>query len=462
MKNNKIWAVILLSWCWWTYLALTSQMLISDDALGYRWLGQMFFHQGWTQYFITGPNREPGYPLLVAASLTLGQWTGGDYLVILKAIQLFLLGCTQLLVWRWLFLLGASSGGIMLAVGYIGISPAILNAALSMYSEILIMPIFVALIVAHVYWRQAISNQKRGMVILLSIWISLLWLGCIFVKAICWYVFLVYWILLMMVLIGKLPAGKRGWALGGWILAAGIVVGSVQSYLDLQSLYNGSHMLTDRGSQLFYTNTIRRTAVLDRQKTLAAMMCIPGEGFCNALMHKEDCWYWGISKQDQIGFAPLIRWSGSHMTHKQKDDQLMSMGFEAIRTNPGQYAFYTFLEGFKMFFWESTQVSFVLYPPWLGHLYAKSIVKNLWRLLPAVFSFWAFIVLMGQAWYRRHTNWNNNFSVIVLLLLIVLLSGMYALITIVIRYALMVGPLWVGLWVVAAQRKRIFSSGVLP
>lgn len=450
MKNYKIWAVVLLSWCWWGYLAVTSRMLISGDAIGYQGLGQMFYHQDWGTYFITGPNREPGYPLLVAASLTLGQWTGGDYLFILKVMQLFLLGCTQLLVWRWLFLLGASSGGIMLAVGYIGISPAFLNAALSVYSEILVMPIFAALIMAHAYWWRAIGNQKRGAVILLSIWISMLWLGCIFVKAICWYVFLMYWVLLMMVLIWKLPAGKRGWALGGWILAAGIVTGSVQSYLNIQFSYNGSRMLTDRGSYIFYANTVRRTAVLDRQKAFAGVLCVPGEGFCNALMRKEDCWYWGILNQDKIGFAPLIAWSGSRSNSKQKDDQLMAMGFGAIKTNPGQYALYTLLEAFKMLFWESTQVSYVEYPSWLNRLYAKGTIKNLWRLFPAIISLWAFTVLAIHMWRMRRAQWKHFFSVIVLLLIIVLLSGMYALSTIVTRYAFMLGPLWVGLWVLAA------------
>ena len=139
------------------------------------------------------------------------------------------------------------------------------------------------------------------------------------------------------------------------------------------------------------------------------------------------------------------------------DDQLFAMGFDAIRTNPAQYAFYTFLESFKMFFWESTQVSFVAYPAWLHHFYAKGIVKDLCRFFPAVFSFWAFMVLAWHAWRIRQAHWNGYFSVIVLLLVIILLSGMYALVTIVTRYAFMLGPLWVGLWVLAVQRRHIFD-----
>jgi len=457
MKINKIWVVALLTWCWWAYLAFTSQMLISDDAIGYHVFGEMLQKQGWGMYFITGPNREPGYLLLVASSLTLGQWTGWDYTAILKVIQLLLLGSTQLLVWRWLSLLRVSSAGIMLAVGYIGFSPALINAALSMYSEILIIPIFVAMILAHMYWWQAVCDQKQGKGIVLSIWIALIWLGCISVKAICWYVFLMYWVVLMAVLIWKLPAGKRRWALGGWVLAAGIVVGSIQSYLSIQFLYNGSRMLTNRGSEIFYANTVRRTAVLDRQTALAGILFVPGEGFCNALMPREKCWYWGIFNQDKIGFAPLQAWSGSRLSVYQQDQKLAAMGFEAIKTNPGQYALYTFSEAFKMFFWESTQVSFVLYAPWLQSFYAKGIVKDLWRFFPAVFSFWAFVVLVWHTWRIRHAHWNGYFSVIVLLLVIILLSGMYALATIVTRYAFMLGPLWVGLWVLAAQRRRIFS-----
>ncbi len=431
-------------------------MLISGDAIGYHGLGETFQRQDWGAYFLNGPNREPGYPLLVAASLTLGQWTGVDYQVILKAVQLILLGTAQLLVWRWLYLLGASSAGIMLAVGYIGFSPALLNAALSMYSEILIIPILVTLILAHVYWGQALCGQKRWTTVFWSIWIALLWLACIFVKAVFWYVFLMYWPLLMMVLIGKLSPGKRVWALSGWILAAVIVVASVQSYLNIQFSYNGSRMLTDRGNYIFYANTVRRTAVIDHQRALAGVLSVPGEGVCNALMRPEDCWYWGILNQDKIGFAPLMAWSQSRLSGKQRDDRLFAMGFDAIKTNPGQYVLYTFFEAFKMLFWESTQVSYVQYPPWLEGLYAKGIVKNLWRLFPALISLWAFMALVVHMWGLRQAQWDRSFSVIVLLLVIVLLSGMYALATIVTRYAFMFGPLWIGLWVLAAERRRIF------
>ena len=457
MRNHKIWAVIVLAWCWWGYLAATSQMLISADAIGYHNLGVMFQKQDWGTYFLTGPNREPGYPLLVAAGLALGQWTGVDYQIILKIAQLFLLGAAQLLVWRWLFLLGAPAAGIMVAVGYIGFSPALINAALSMYSEILIIPILVSFVLAHMYWWPAVVDGKRWKAIFLSSWIALLWLACIFIKAVFWYVFLVYWVLVMMALVWKLPAAKRGWALGGWVLAAVIVGGSVQSYLNIQAFYNGSRMLTDRGSYLFYANTVRRTAALSSGRALAGALSIPGEGVCNALMRKEDCWYWGIANQDEIGFAPLKAWSSSRLNGQQRDDRLFALGSAAIKTNPCQYALYTFFESFKMLFWESTQVSFVQYPPWLNKLYAKGLVKNIWRLVPAMISAWAFVVLVVHGWGLRQEPWRKYFSVMVVLLVIVLLSGVYSLATIVTRYAFMFGPLWAGLWVLAAHRRRIFQ-----
>ena len=134
MNSLKICLVVALTWGWWVYLALHSQMLISGDAIGYQNLGNLFYHGDWGTYFITGPNREPGYPLLVALSMRVADWFHLDQLTVLKFMQLFLLACTQLFVWTWLCRLGVSVGGTMLAVGYIGFSPALLNAALSMYS----------------------------------------------------------------------------------------------------------------------------------------------------------------------------------------------------------------------------------------------------------------------------------------------------------------------------------------
>jgi len=458
MKFNKIWIAVALSWCWWIYLGLTSQMLVSGDALGYHYLADMLNQQGWGEYFTTGPNREPGYPLLVATSLKLGQWTGMDHLAILKAIQLALLGCAQLMVWRWLLLLGVSSTGIMLAVAYIGFSPALLNAALSMYSEILIIPLWIALILAHTCWWQAIMDKKRWLPALMPLWIAVIWLACIAIKAIAWYVFLMYWAVMAAVLVWKLPKGTHKRVLGGWVLMAAIVVGSIQSYTQLQFLYNGSRMLTDRGTYLFYANAIRRTAVLDRQKVLAAVTAVPGEGLCYALMRQEDCLYWGINNQDVIGFAQLAALQSQGYKGKQKDDRMFKMGFEAIKTNPPQYAFFTFLEACKIFFWESTQVSFVLYPPWLKELYVNGMVKNAFRLVPAMAGIWAFIVLVLRLWKLRRAPWGiQELSALVLLLVIVFVAGMYALATLVVRYAFMLGPLWVGLWALAAQRRRIFK-----
>ena len=87
--------IFLLSLCYWIYLACTTTMYISCDAIGYQGLGQLLKEKGFIAYFKTGPNREPIYPLLVALSMHWASFTGIAYTKIMAffgvSILLFIL-----------------------------------------------------------------------------------------------------------------------------------------------------------------------------------------------------------------------------------------------------------------------------------------------------------------------------------------------------------------------------------
>src|SRR5271167_242296 len=64
---------------YWTYLTLTTNFVMIFDSEGYYSLARFFYDGQWMQYFQTGPNREPLYPLMVAFSMCAGKWLGISY-----------------------------------------------------------------------------------------------------------------------------------------------------------------------------------------------------------------------------------------------------------------------------------------------------------------------------------------------------------------------------------------------
>jgi hypothetical protein len=69
MKNknplqNPFHLAFLASFIYWIYLTLTSHMIIEYDAINYEKMGKILAEKGWLEYFLSGPNREPLYPLL--------------------------------------------------------------------------------------------------------------------------------------------------------------------------------------------------------------------------------------------------------------------------------------------------------------------------------------------------------------------------------------------------------------
>ena len=56
---------------YWIYLLFSSQMVIQYDSLDYEQLGRILKQDGWLEYFKTGPNREPIYPLLISWAMRI-------------------------------------------------------------------------------------------------------------------------------------------------------------------------------------------------------------------------------------------------------------------------------------------------------------------------------------------------------------------------------------------------------
>ena len=156
---SAIMAAFLLSFCYWIYLALTSHMIIQFDAIGYEHLGSRIHNQEWIEYFRTGPNREPLYPLLISLSKDLGNVLSVPFSTIQTFIQVILLFSTQLLVYLFLKKFDINTVISALTLFYIGVSPALVNATFSLFSEIASFPIVLGLIWVNVKsWRAVQDN----------------------------------------------------------------------------------------------------------------------------------------------------------------------------------------------------------------------------------------------------------------------------------------------------------------
>src|SRR5437867_3879842 len=134
--NLPLLACFLIPIGYWIYLLLTAKTIIVFDSVEYEHLGNMLYHQGWVEYFKTGPNREPLYPLFIAFSMKLADVFSLPYILILKVIQISILFLSQCLIYRLLKRLQIRETIVGLTILYWGISPAIVNSALSLYSEV--------------------------------------------------------------------------------------------------------------------------------------------------------------------------------------------------------------------------------------------------------------------------------------------------------------------------------------
>jgi len=136
--------IFLLSLGYWLYLAFCTRMIIVYDCIEYRYLGKFLLTKGLIGYLKAGPLREPLYPLLVAASMGLEQLTGLAYVQIMAGFGVLILLLSQVLTYTILRLLNIRQWITASVLIYFAVSPSLNNAAFSLFSEIVELPLFYA------------------------------------------------------------------------------------------------------------------------------------------------------------------------------------------------------------------------------------------------------------------------------------------------------------------------------
>ncbi|MCK5581076.1 MAG: hypothetical protein KAJ18_07355 [Candidatus Omnitrophica bacterium] len=401
-KKRKIFPFVframIISVLYWIYIGFLSQIIIFHDSFGYEQLGRLLNHQGWGAYFMSGPNREPIYPFLVSLAMRVGENFSVSYLSIQKIFQLGILFLTQILMAVVLKKLKVSDFFIALAVLYLGFSPAILNSALRLYSEIVAYPIVLLIVLLGARaWRCVLIKKEKkggGQVVLSGLFLGLSFVAMTFVKGI--FELVVPLMLFSMWICSFVQKDKGVWKRCSILILSVIVAfyGFIILYKLANKYYNGQFTLTNRGAYAFYGNTARRAEKLTARRLKTALAYSSGHEVCNALLDDEDCMFWHYSKSDHFGFSKMKELRDSGLNPEEVNKQLLRLSVQGIMQHPFQVTLLMGVESIKMFFWEFRSMAYVVYPDWVSNLYGCMPFNYGLSFLLALLSFLALLYVI--------------------------------------------------------------------
>lgn len=440
----QLLSVFLICFCYWGYHYANSTMLISQDAIGYEEIATVMKNEGLKGYLKDDLTREPLYPLTISYSMRIAEIVGMPYQKIQMLFQFGALFITQVLLYYLLTVLKIDSRIKNFTVLYYGFSPAILNSALSLYSEIAALP-FVLLIVISAYksWDSAPNGSYLSLVSD-SILTAIAFLGAIFVKAIFQYIFLLY-IIIFLIRIGVAALKKNMKLATNMIvyvfLSVSIVGGSCIYYRYLNLKYNGHFDFANRYDSLLYGNAGKRTEKLDGKKFMAHIVSIPGENFCRRFYSADECDYCTFKYADYYR-GTFLNQHLIQLPHNQWQTKTLKLTIEKIFEKPVQYAVLTILEALKMGFWESTNIGFVDYPPFIDRFYENGIIRNGIRLFVSVLTYvsliyaFVFVIMNYKKGNRSDEVITIRLKILAFVFLIIMsFTALYSLFSILTRFS---------------------------
>ncbi len=454
--------IVLFSILYWCYLGLIAQPIIFHDSLGYERMGARIHHEGWTQYFERGPNPEPVYPFLISVAVSLGERFSLPYVTPLKFMQVLLLLASQLLLLKILkefkmpHLITAS------ILSYFAISPALVNSAFRVFSEIAAYPaILCVLLVSAKAWhflKTNSDNLKKLKTTFYALLFSFSCLAMTFTKSVFELITPILLIPFIIFAAKKVYKKRKQAAISSVLF---IIIFSffyfipIHQYKMLNKKHNGMYALTDRGPWALYGNIMRRSEKLTLKRFLAGLAYTPGSGVCQTFFDDETCRFWSYEPSDHYGRTKLAELSAK-MSRPETNKELLNLSTKAFFQNPIQHLILMHVESIKMFFWESTKSGMVIYPQWLEKLYALTPICIILSGSTAFLSLFALFFSLSFLWKnkKRHTKRTSLmfFTTLLLLYYIVLHSFFFVLP----RYAYPIAPLH--LIAIAFLLNQIFYS----
>jgi len=443
--------VFLISLAYWGYLIFASQMQISWDAIGYEELGSMIHHKGWKEFLKTGPQREPLYPLTVATSMKIGDFFSISYQLPQRVIQVIFLFITQVLILLVLNKLRVNNAMKLIALLYFGFSPAIVNSGFALYSEIIILPFVVAVVLLGVLSWQAIQAKGFRSVVILSVVTSCLFVLITFGKAIFQHVFTFFLIPYILIAISSIRK-KNKVVLSKAILylLVSILVFNLPiiSYKFANKRFNGNFEFTNRYLDGLFGCVARRAEKLSSKKFLVNLASIPGGGVCRLFFSDkecEDCEYHRVDYHSRETLPRLLE----NTPKEEIKSKILYLTVNKAMENPFQQILLMGFEALKMPFWESTQIGYVIYPAWLQNLFNLRLFKNGLRLIAAALTYCAMISFVIGIFRKRYSLFVSSpdsqiaITCFFILLIMATYSIFYSIFIVITRYSLPIAPLYI-------------------
>ncbi len=464
LKNPIFWAFAL-PFLYWTYLLFSTTMQIESDAFRYKELALGIYKDGWSGFFQNKPINVPLYPFIISISMHIADLLSISFLKVQTCIQILILFASQALLYKVLILLRIQRNIVAAVIFYFGFSPAIVNSTFSLYCEIITYPLVLALLLTFVSaWQYVLKDQSR------KIFISILLLVIIFVlltlvRAIFEYVLILFVFVFFCFSFYFLI--KRQWKKSITILLLILTTYfmfqfALIPYRQMNYKYNGYKSLVSKASFSIYGNAVTRTKKLTSKDTLIFLANIPGDNVCRKIFNEEECSSWLSYKK--ISKNKIKELQNQGMSNHQIDSMLYKLSLKNIYRSPLQYMFLTIAEGSKMFFWESTQIWFVTYPPWLWKIFCFVPFKNGIRLFASLLTIFSILYIAQYLWKNKeklfdvNQNKNNDMPFLFFILALIFINiTLHAPFYMQTRYAFPLVPLYL-LAIAFTFQKLIFKD----
>ena len=444
-KNKALILAFVFCFVYWSYLICTADFVISCDAIDYERRGFMIYEKGWLEYFKTGPNREPIYPLLISVSMRIADSLSVSYKSIQILLQLFILFITQILTLIILRKLKINDLLNALVILYLGISPAIVNSAFGLYSEIAVYPFILGIIFFnHKFWRLLCSSENINKVCRAGFFLALCFLLATLTKGI---FELITPIFIIISFIGSFILLRKNQLKRSVHLVVFVCVFLTTFYAPLtlykyaNKKYNGQFTLTDRGAWALYGQTARRMQPLNSKRLLSAVAFSVSWKFCSDHFSPQECQDWSFIASDNLGAAKQQELSKT-LSGEKLNKKLMSLSIEKALSNPFQYVLLMGVESLKMFFWEAPVNQYVFYPQLVMKIYSLQPIQEYLSSILALMTLIGIIYLFYCCWKYRSENSETAGIFLSILILIVLYVTAHSFFYILPRYIYSLVPLY--------------------
>jgi hypothetical protein len=443
--DSPIRFVFLACLLYWAYLLFASSPGKTMDAFGYIKRGKIVYEHGLSGYIQQGPDKEPLFPIMIASSLHLADKLPIPFEHIQRVFQLLFLFLAQFLLYKILVHLRIHETVILFLTAYFGFSPALLNAALSFFTEVLTFPITLGLLLTSLYALEQINTPSLKRTVLHGVILGIILSVGICVK----YTFIILTLILLLVftmlMLKALFQKNNRVALHLFILMmcfSTLLFSFDAFYKGLNKKYNGSHIFTEGGARSLYGGVKMRTKDMSASDYVTALSTVPGINFCYSLFSQEKCNLWTFLEADNLGAWERNHLEAQGLSKEGIEKHLTRSSWEMIQMKPLQFFILHNLEFLKNFFWESTKIGFVEYPVWLTRLYDSALFKNPLRLFWGVLSFAGYVYAWVLMCTRRKDNDSGRFYASLLIVLMVTTIGsLYALFAVLTRYSFTIAPL---------------------